>query len=266
MSNILRDGLSANELVLDLLTAHDEHQLSAAALCRAGSWLGIREQSVRVALTRLVQQGKLCVPERGVYALHPGGPSLFEDVRNWLHKERLMVPWNGQWVGVVDGALSAPSRRAAGDHQRALALRGFKALRAGLHVRPDNLHGDLAQRRQELSALGLLPHAVVLNVAELSAQDDACARQLWDVAALNGAYRQAIERLERSEQQLVRLPQAEAAAHTLVVGRQVIRAIIRDPLLPEALCASGPRRALIERMTAYQLRARALWRQALASV
>lgn len=261
--NILSDAINANELILDLLSARETHELSAASLCRAGGWLGISEQTLRVALTRLVQQGKINARARAVYTWNPAGHSLFENVRNWLYKERQMTPWSGNWIGVLDSGMASSDRASLKNHRKALELRGFKMLRNGLSVRPDNILGGVAQLRQELSALGLSSRATVIGVSNLAKEDERAARSLWDTQALKRSYSESIKRLKRSEKALTRMSLEEAAAHTLIEGRRVIRDIILDPLLPEEMFASARRYELIERMKAYQDKAKIIWLDAL---
>ncbi|WP_277372353.1 hypothetical protein [Pseudomonas sp. AA-38] len=260
----MSDSITANELVLDLLSSHEAHELPVAALCRAGSFVGIGEQTLRVALTRLVQQGKVTAPSRGCYAWNPAGHSLFQDVRNWLHKERQMAPWRGDWVGVLDSDLSRTDRAALKRHAKALELRGFKSLPNGLSVRPDNIQGGVQQVRQELMLLGLAPTATVLGVTGLAQGDERAVWALWDTQALDQSYDDCLKRLEASERQLLSMSLEQAAAHTLIEGRRVIRMIILDPLLPDEMFNSAKRQQLIERMTAYQVNAREIWMKALA--
>ncbi len=60
-----------------------------------------------------------------------------------------------------------------------------------------------------------------------------------------------------------RLP--AAAAETLLLGRQAIRAIMRDPLLPERLCPSDALTALIAAMTRYDRLGKRIWARYLES-
>lgn len=251
--------LSATELILDLLAAHDEHRLSVAALCRAALIFGIREQNVRVALSRLGQQGKVTSTDRGCYALNPDSSSLLRDVENWLRREQQAADWNGRWLGVADGAVPRRHKVAWRRHQRALLLRGFRPLSAGVHLRPDNLVGGAAAVRGDLQGLGLAAPALVMAVSGLSRQDEQRARALWDCRALESDYRQLIRRLDRAHARLANLPVEAAARESLLLGRQAIRVILHDPLLPEELMGGGQRHRLIERMREYQVAARVIW-------
>lgn len=263
MSNIVATAITANELILDLLATHERHELSVAALCRAAAVFGMTEQSVRVALTRLNQQGKINNQARGLYAWNPSGNSLFRDVENWLKKERRAVPWDGQWVGVLDSAVPRRHRVAWRRHEQALALRGFLPFEDGLMLRPDNLGGGIELLRAELKELGLAPTAVVVGLHAFSTADDIRARQLWDVESLRNDYRSLLALLRHSDSGLDQLTLDQAAAETLLLGRSVIRHIVRDPLLPEELMPSQERHALITEMRAYQVRGRAIWMEVL---
>ncbi len=250
---------SAAELILDLLSAYPSHELSVAVLGRACALFGFTEPSVRVALSRLSQQGKVSNPARGQYALDQAHNSLFREISHWLQKEERAVPWQGQWIGIVDEGVARHDRKILRRHARALEIRGFQPLSPGLHVRPDNLAGGIVVLRAELLGLGLAPQALVLGVHGLSPSDDQRARRLWDIGELRRGYREMLASLDRSEQGLDQLTLEQAGVESLTLGRAVIRRIVRDPLLPEALLPGQERQELIQRMRRYQIRSEALW-------
>jgi len=256
--------LGAADLVLDILSTHDARQVSVAALCRAGEVCGLRDQNVRVALNRLVRQGKIANPARGLYALNPGGSGLFGEVESWLSKERRAVAWQGGWVGVVDGAVPRREKTLWRRHERALMLRGFRALEtSGLQLRPDNLHGGVTALRDDLRGLGLADQASVIAISGLSDDDEQRAWKLWDLQGLERLYQDMLARLERSQAGLHTQAPEVAARESLLLGRAAIRSIIHDPLLPDALMGGDLRHRLIERMRAYQRQAKALWMEVL---
>jgi len=256
--------LGAADLVLDILSTHDARQVSVAALCRAGEVCGLRDQNVRVALNRLVRQGKIANPARGLYALNPGGSGLFGEVESWLSKERRAVAWQGGWVGVVDGAVPRREKTLWRRHERALMLRGFRALEtSGLQLRPDNLHGGVTALRDDLRGLGLADQASVIAISGLSDDDEQRAWKLWDLQGLERLYQDTLARLERSQAGLHTQAPEVAARESLLLGRAAIRSIIHDPLLPDALMGGDLRHRLIERMRAYQRQAKALWMEVL---
>lgn len=258
MSNINYGPVTAGDVILDLLAALDGGALPVASLCRGAALFGLKEQSVRVALTRLVQNGKVRSTARGIYALDPDN-NLLSEVRSWIAKEQRTVSWTNNWVGACDAMVARSDRASWRRHARALELRGFKTLSVGLHIRPDNLTGGVALLRKELSELGLAENAIVMVVKELAGEDDRRARELWDVAELTRNYRQLLNDLMVSEKGFARKNTEAAATESLLIGRKTIRQIIYDPLLPEEIMSGELRHELIERMRGYQARARDLW-------
>ena len=259
--------LSATDLVLDLLSTHDRHELSVAALCHAGELCGLRAQNVRVALNRLQRQQRVVSPERGLYRLDTATSGLFGEVESWLRREQRVQDWHGGWAAVLDTAVPRRDKTAWRRHERALALRGFRPLGdSGLRLRPDNLSGGVAGLRKDLARLGLAGEARVFVVTELSPADDKQARRLWDGAALKQQYRCLSRQLAASHKTLSRRPEADAAAESLRLGRAAIRLILLDPLLPDTLIDNRPRQELAERMGAYQRDAKAIWMRLLEQV
>ena len=156
-----------------------------------------------------------------------------------------------------------PRLQAWRHHLRALDLNGFRALATGLSVRPDNLDGGAEAMRAALARLGLAPGSLVFSGGDFDADAAVRMRALWDVQALSAAYRGALKLIEDSNARLARMTPEAAARETLLVGRAVIRSIVRDPLLPEAIQPAAPRRALIEATRTYQAHARTLWQEVL---
>ncbi|EHP41703.1 PaaX family transcriptional regulator [Cupriavidus basilensis OR16] len=251
---------SATDLVLDLLFGHPERTLPVQALARGAEVMGIGTPSVRVALTRLQRQGRIVKTERGCYAVLPEGNPVYDEVEHWFEKESRLEHWAGDWLVVQDAAVARSREdRVAASCARAGAVRLSHT--GGRHqcVRPDNLAGGAAAMRTALSRLGMAGASLLFVGREFDADAQARMAQLWDVPALQLAYRRALAQLERSRAKLARMAPDAAARETMLVGRAIIRAIVRDPLLPEAIMDPAPRRALIEATRAYQLQARGLW-------
>jgi phenylacetic acid degradation operon negative regulatory protein len=263
MSNISFPVPSVTEIVLDLLSSYPSHELSVGSLCRAAALFGMAEQGVRVALTRLVRRGKVISRVRGVYALDESTNSLFRETNSWLRREKRLVSWDGLWVGVADSAVSRQKRAMLREHERALAIKGFQQLQDGLHLRPDNLAGGIQDLRKELHGLGLAERALVVGLHDLSLEDERRARALWNVVELRQGYQGMLEDLERSNRRLDCKPVEAAAVESLLLGRSIIRRIVRDPLLPEELLPGLERQRLTQEMHDYQLRSKALWAKVL---
>lgn len=253
--------LTARELVIDFLSNRYPREMSAQEITGVGIALGFSEQSLRMALTRLVEQSVAANTGRGRYRLSPSGEAMREEVRKWRHLDDLAKPWSGAWIGVFDAAIPRSDRAALRRHERAMRLRGFRELQSGLWVRPANLRDSVAELRAHLRALGLHPDALVVGLNELDDEARAKATGLWDTAAMLATYRALADELLASRVKLERLALDTAAAESMVLGRDVIRHINLDPVLPEELMPQRALTNLIRAMTEYDQNARQIWRR-----
>lgn len=256
--NVVPPRPSGPDLMLDLLMARGQ-ALPASALLRAGALLGLGETTVRVSLTRLVAQGKIARHGRGSYQAQAQGPSLSRTVDGWRLRESRRTPWQGRWLAVHDAAVPRSDKTRWRHHQLALGLRGFAMLEQGLLVRPDNLAGGLAVQREELHALGLSGSALMFLAQDFDEATLARARALWDVRALQSAHRHWLGVVQASHARLDGMPLPSALRESLLLGRQAIAHLLRDPLLPEELMPSNARKALHQALRTYQDKALELW-------
>jgi phenylacetic acid degradation operon negative regulatory protein len=253
--------LTARELVIDFLSNRYPREMSVQEITGVGIALGFTEQSLRMALTRLVEQSVAANIGRGRYRLSPSGEAMRNEVRKWRHLDDLARPWSGAWIGVFDASVPRSDRAALRRHERAMRLRGFRELQSGLWIRPANLRDSVAELREHLRALGLHPAALVVGLHDLDDDARAKATSLWDTAAMLAAYRALAEELLASQSQLERLPLDTAAAESMVLGRDVIRHINLDPVLPEELMPQRALISLIRLMSDYDQNARQIWRR-----
>ena len=75
-------------LVLNLLLGHGGEALSAREAVSSCALFGIQENSLRVALVRLVAAGLIETAGRGAYRLGPNASSLAADVAGWRQAEQ----------------------------------------------------------------------------------------------------------------------------------------------------------------------------------
>jgi len=252
--------LAARELVIDFLSNRYPREMSAQEITGVGAALGFSEQSLRMALTRLVEGAVAVNPGRGRYRLSPSGEAMRQEVRKWRNLGELAKPWSRAWIGVFDAAVPRSDRAALRRHERAMRLRGFRELQAGLWIRPANLRDSVAELREHLRALGLHPSALVVGLHDLAEDARAKATGLWDTGAMLARYRALTEELLASKIKLARLELATAAAESMVLGRDVIRHINLDPMLPEELMPNRALATLVRTMTDYDQQARQIWR------
>ena len=245
-------------LVLDLLSAVDGRPIPVRALVRAAEVFGITANNLRVALARLVADGKVERNERGLYGLAAAAQPVQRRVSGWSQAEDRVVDWRGGWVAAKVG--SERARAPAHRTDRALGFLGMRELVSGLYVRPDNLVGGVAGVREQLRELGLPADSLVFLLSELDDAGETRARQLWDAAELQRAYQDTSARLEKSGRQLEELPLEEAIVECFVLGGHAIRQLAFDPLLPEPIVDTSKRRELVEQMRRYDEAGRRVWR------
>jgi len=247
----------AGSLVLDLLSTLRHGSMPVRALVAAGGLFEIESNSVRVALARLLAQGLVERDERSLYRLGSAAGAIERQVTSWRNLTEKTRPWDGGWIaahGVPSGERGSGRRSG-----RALRFLGFRPLAASLSVRPDNLVGGVAGARETLTALGLSTSVLVASLRELDLASEQRARGLWDREALEVGYRDACLALERSGGRFSSLSPREAMVESFLLGGWVIRQLALDPLLPEEICPSAGRSALLGAMRRYDRIGRAAW-------
>lgn len=252
--------LTAPELILSLLDSAPQPRLSAANLVAAGGLLGIDAGAIRVAAGRLMKKGVLRQETRGLYRVGDRGDLLHRRVQGWRDVEGQTVPWDGRWLAVLCGHLSRSNKSLLRGRERALRLKGFAWAATGLAVRPANLRLSQPELRRDLEDLGLDPDALLVR---LDAEDPGHRFDpagLWDVAGMERRYADNCTRLERSTAGMAALDVQSAARETLLLGRAVMRDILVDPLLPEAMIDTVLRCRMIDAMVVYDRLGKACWR------
>jgi phenylacetic acid degradation operon negative regulatory protein len=259
-------GPTAKSLILDLLATLRRGTMPVGALVEAGALFGIAGNAVRVALARLLASGHVLRDQRGSYRLGPKAAPVERRVGSWRDLDRATRAWSGGWIAIHHVARTASQgRREERGRARSLRLLGFRALAPGLSVRPDNLRDGAAELGREAVALGLPETDLVLAVHALGAAQQERAQTLWDVDALRTGYRERLRQIGDSEARLGRLAVdgttriEEAMVETFLLGGSIIRELVLDPLLPDAICPGDERRALVESLRRYDRLGRTAW-------
>ncbi len=207
--------MTARSVVLSVLLGAHPAWATSAELLRLTSDFGIREQTLRVALTRMVTAGDLVRSDDG-YRL---SDRLLTRQRR---QDDALYPrtrdWNGDWVTLVITAVGMDARARAA-LRNGLQMKRFGEIREGVWLRPDNLDDELPA---EIAERVRVLQSRDGNPAELTAQ-------LWDLPdwATNGQ----------------RLLAEMAAAHDIPARFRAAAAIVRhlltDPVLPTELLPAG---------------------------
>lgn len=249
----------ARNLILNLLLGAAGMTLAAREAVAACALFGIRENSVRVALVRLVASGLVEAAGRGEYRLGPKAAQLAADVGTWRDAERRVAAWNDDWIAVHVGDLGRSDRVALRARDRALGLLGLRELDRGLFVRPDNLAGGVAEARERLYKLGLEPQAAVFVARAFDPARERRAAALWDGEALSRGYRDTRARLEQWLAGAGALGLDAAARESFLLGNDAIRQLVFDPLLPAPLVDVAARRAFVDAVLRFDAAGHEIW-------
>ncbi|MDD9941660.1 MAG: hypothetical protein OXU20_11510 [Myxococcales bacterium] len=253
-------SVTPRSVVLNTTRVAPERALPVLRLVEIGGLFGFTGNAMRVAIARLCGAGMLERDERGFYRVGAAAAALGAHVDEWRRGEARVRPWDGGFLAVALG--STRDRRARRASLRALVRMGMREALPGLWLRPDNLAASMEQTHERLAELGLDSGAPTFRCRDL---DESLARRLrtevWPVEALQAAHGRALEGLERSLARLASISREEALVETYLAGSEAIRVLASDPLLPDEIMPSGPRRALTERMLAYDAIGHRLWNE-----
>lgn len=252
-------SLAPKSLLLNLLSTLRGRAMPVRALVVAAAAFGIAEETLRVALARLLANGLVQRDERGLYRLAEKTRPIQSQVESWTEIEQRVTAWNGGWVVAHTAGLPRGERKAARRHERAFEFLGFRQIEPGLWLRPDNLRGGVAASRQRLRELGLDAAAPVFRATDIENAEQR-AVELWEVDKLRESYRSMRKDLERSASRLPKLTRERAMVESFVLGGAAIRHMVFDPLLPEPLVPVAERRALVEELKRYDKLGRQCWR------
>ena len=210
-------NMTARSVVLSVLLGAHPAWANASELIRLTSDFGIKETTLRVALTRMVSAGDLIRSADG-YRL--SDRLLARQRRQDDAIEPRTRSWRGYWHLVIVTSVGTDARTRSA-MRSALHDKRFGELREGVWMRPDNLELELEPD-------------VVARVRVLRARDDAPAQltgQLWDLPAWVDTGHRLLDEMQR----------ASGIPGRFVVAAAMVRHLLNDPMLPaELLPADWP--------------------------
>jgi phenylacetic acid degradation operon negative regulatory protein len=255
-------NVSAKTVVLEVLSAGEsiyQGVLPVRSLVQAASVFDIAENSVRVAIVRLRAEGLLESPGRGEYRLGPSAQVVNDKIHGWRTVASRVGDWDASWAGVFTADLSRTDRPALRRRLRALRYLGFEELKSGLFLRPNNLTPGIDGIRDELAALGLDAGASVFRIEELNPDEEQRARALWDGPSLEQTYSKLHTELTASLGRLEELSLNDSVREAFLLGREGIRHVVLDPLLPEPLIDEDKRSSMVHVLQSYCDKGLNLW-------
>lgn len=209
--------MTARSVVLSVLLGAHPAWATAAELLRLTADFGIKETTLRVALTRMVGAGDLVRSDDG-YRL--SDRLLVRQRRQDAALHPVTRAWDGSWITIVVTVVGADARARAA-MRTALLYQRFGELREGVWLRPDNLEQPL-------------PKEINRKARVLHARDDApveLATTLWDLTGWATTGRRLLREMDR----------ATGIPERFAVAAAMVRHLLTDPVLPaELLPADWP--------------------------
>ena len=207
--------MTARSVVLSVLLGAHPAWATAAELLRLTADFGIRESTLRVALTRMVAAGDLVRSEDG-YRL--SGRLLERQRRQDDALDPPTRDWDGSWVMAVTTAVGEdPRTRAA--LRTALSRNRFGELREGVWLRPDNLDAALPDEIADL-----------IRIFTVGDHDDTgLTSRLWDLDGWADTGRRLLDGMAA----------ASGVPGRFTIAAAMVRHLLTDPVLPAALLPAG---------------------------
>ncbi|BCO37616.1 PaaX domain-containing protein, C- domain protein [Mycobacterium heckeshornense] len=203
--------MTARSVVLSVLLGAHPAWATSAELIRLTGDFGIKESTLRVALTRMVSAGDLIRSADG-YRL--SDRLLARQRRQDDAISPRVRGWRGCWATVIVTSVGIDARTRAG-LRNTLQKKRFGELREGVWMRPDNLEWNVGPDIRS-------------RVRILRARDDApaeLAERLWD---LRGWARIGHRLLDE-------MAGATDIPGRFVVAAAIVRHLLTDPVLPDEL-------------------------------
>jgi phenylacetic acid degradation operon negative regulatory protein len=203
--------MTARSVVLSVLLGAHPACATAGELIGLTADFGVKETTLRVALTRMVGAGDLIRSADG-YRL---SDRLLARQRRQDDAMRPRTrPWRGDWLVLIVTSVGGDARTRAA-LRMTMHDKRFGELREGVWMRPDNLDPDLGGD-------------VAARVRVLRARDEApaeLAAQLWDLPAW----------AETGHRLLGQMVQAPDVPGRFVAAAAIVRHVLTDPMLPTEL-------------------------------
>jgi phenylacetic acid degradation operon negative regulatory protein len=215
------------------------HQdVRVGALVRLAADLGVSDNALRSALSRMSRQGWLeahRLQGSPRYRLSQRGRSLIEEGISRIYGGH-RAGWDGHWL-LVSYSLPERRRDQRDRLRQGLAFLGFGALGNGLFVSPHDLRTQVGEliRRYEVA------EHVTMHRGTLEWPSDAAGvvGRAWDLKELEGRYTDFLGRTRDALEQSGTLDDRQAFQRRFLLTHEFRRFLFGDPDLPDVLLPSG---------------------------
>ena len=147
-----------------------------------------------------------------------------------------------------------------------LTSTGFRQLRTGLWLRPDNLRRTGTSLVDWLKQLGLCDETIIGEKLKLQEKSYRLLVEDYCITELDRQYLDLISRLERSTDNLEKKPTDLAMIESFTLGGEALHLLAKDPYLPTELQEPRNRERLWQTMLQYDELGRNIWSGAQGSM
>ena len=224
--------LNTRHFIIDLFLGAATTQLTIKQILIGAQIFNVSENSIRVAVNRLVNEAMLETPERGIYQLSLHAQTWANLMLNRKSGIKLTKEWNQKYLAILTTTLGRVDRTALKKRERVLEQFGFKALENHLYIRPDNLANSVDQIYLELQHLGLEPEAKMCVIEYFDQNTQQQLSSLWDSDHLHKQYEHHIQTISAWLKQYAVLSLEQAAFESFHLGKASVSLMMKDPLLP----------------------------------
>ncbi|MFS8570880.1 MAG: phenylacetic acid degradation operon negative regulatory protein PaaX [Thermaerobacter sp.] len=216
---------------------HYGRDIWVGSLLRLMAQFGMSEGAVRAAVSRMVKQGWLRSRRQGgksYYYLTEKGARRLDEAAERIYRINPQQ-WDGRWR-IVTYSIPEEQRELRDGFRRELGFLGFGALASSTWISPN----PLQERVLELADQYDIRDRVELFVAEHVGPSSPAelAARVWDLPAIDAAYRDFIDRFRPRWEQARRregMTDSEAFVERTVLVHEYRRFLFIDPDLPAEL-------------------------------
>ncbi len=236
-------------LIVSILHASDNKALPVKEMIVMGQLFDFSANTIRVATTRLVREGRIESDERGMYRLVDTSTSISRFVNSWKKGESRIKAWDGTWISCLPPRSPAAQQTK---NKKALRLPGFREGLPGLWVRPNNITISLPDLKELLVDQGMDKEGEIFIGGHFNpSQTERWQGYLWPVDQLIATALAAQKRIDKSIARINSLPAEKAMVESYLVGTNTVHWLVTDPLLPQKMMSSKYRTALTKTMLKY---------------
>ena len=213
-------------------------EVRVGALVRLAADLGVSDNALRSALSRMSRQGWLeahRLQGSPRYRLSQRGRSLIEEGISRIYGQH-RAGWDNRWL-LVSYSLPERRRDQRDRLRQGLSFLGFGALGNGLFVSPHDLR---EQVRELIRRYDVTDHVTMhLGTLEWPADAAGVVGRAWNLKELKGRYQEFLGRTRKALKEADALDDRQAFRRRFLLTHEFRRFLFGDPDLPDALLPRG---------------------------